>query len=77
LSVVPRTVRGVNLREQAIIRAAANIWEKASRPVAADVIAEASGFDYDTTQQILKALDAKGYFRDAQRGDDQIDAVAF
>ena len=43
----------------------------------AHAIASASGFDDDTTQQVLSALDSKGYFADALRDDGRIDAIAF
>lgn len=77
LSVAPRSVRGMNLREQAVHKAAWDRWNATGRPVSADTIAQASGFDDATTQQILIALDAKGYFTDAARGDDRIHSVAF
>jgi hypothetical protein len=77
MSVVPRSVRGVNLRERAVVRAAHDVWTATGRPVSADAIAQASGFDDATTQQVLNALDLKGYFADALRGDDRIDAVSF
>jgi hypothetical protein len=77
LSVVPRTVRGVNPRERAVHRAAHDIWDRTGRPVSADTIAPAAGFDYATTQQVLNALFIKGYFTDALRGDDPNDSVSF
>jgi hypothetical protein len=75
--VAPRTVRGMNLREQAVHQVARQFWDRTDRPVSADAIAQASGFDDETTQQILNALFAKGYFTGALRGDDRIDAVSF
>lgn len=72
-----RSVRGMNLRERAVYRAAHNIWNATGRPVPAAVIASASGFDDATLQPILRALAAKDYFDDVLRGDDRIDAVAF
>lgn len=67
----------MNLREQAVLRAAQDIWTRTGRPVSAAAIAEATGFDDETTQQILTALDLKGYFADALCGDDRVDSIAF
>lgn len=78
LSVTPRTVRRMaNLRERTVLKAAEDIWTRTGRPVSAEAIAEAAGFDDQNTQQVLNALDSKGYFGDALRGDDRIDSVAF
>ncbi len=77
LSVAARSVRGVNLREQAVYKTDHDMWTQTGRPVSADAIAQATGFDDQTTQQILKGLDAKGYFVDALRGDDRIDSITY
>lgn len=45
-------MRAMNLREQAVLRAAQDIWCRTGRPVSAAAIAEATGFDDETTQQI-------------------------
>lgn len=45
--------------------------------MSAAAIASASGFDAATTQDVLNALFLKGFFADALRGDDRIDAVTF
>jgi hypothetical protein len=66
----------VNLRERAVLKAAQDIWNRTGRPVSADAIAPAVGFDDETTQQVLSALYSKGFFGDALRGDDRIDSVA-
>jgi hypothetical protein len=65
----------VNIREQEVLRAAQEIWDRTGRPVSADAITQTAGFDDETTQQALRALDAKGYFGDALRGDDRIQSV--
>lgn len=67
----------MNLREQAVLRAAQDIWTRTGRPVSADAIADASGFDDETTQQVLNGLYSKGFFADALRGDDRIDSIVF
>jgi hypothetical protein len=67
----------VNLRERAVLKAAQDIWNRTGRPVSADAIAQAAGFDDETTQQALGALYSKGFFGDALRGDDRIDSVAY
>jgi hypothetical protein len=66
----------VNMREREVLRAAQEIWDRTGRPVSADAIVQAAGFDDEATQQALRALDAKGYFGDALRGDDRIVSVA-
>jgi hypothetical protein len=66
----------VNLRERVVHRAAHDIRSATGRPISADAIAQATGFD-DTTQQVLRALDSKGYFGNALRGDDKISSVGF
>ncbi|WP_133251035.1 hypothetical protein [Mycobacterium montefiorense] len=70
----------MNLREQAVIRAATHIWEKTRCPVTAGAIAEATGFDAvatqrNATQQILNALDLKGFFSDVLRRPDRFRRV--
>ncbi|WP_459989246.1 MarR family transcriptional regulator [Mycobacterium avium] len=67
----------MNLREQAVYKTGHDMWAQTGGPVSADAIAEATGFDDQTTQQILKGLDAKGYFVDALRGDDRIDSITY
>jgi hypothetical protein len=64
----------VNPRERAVLKAAEDIWNT-RRPVSVAAIARATGFDDAALQPILQALDAKGYFTDAVRGDDRIDSV--
>jgi hypothetical protein len=75
--VAPRTVRDVNLREQAVYRAGQDIAGNTGRPVSAAAIANATGFDDAALQQILRAMDAKGFLACALRGHDRIDTVAF
>ena len=78
LSEVSRSLQGMeDTREQAVLRAAMEIWDTTGDPVSAADIAQAVGFDDGTTQQALSALDSKGHFVDALRGDDRIDCVAF
>ena len=78
LSEVSRSLQGMeDTREQAVLRAAMEIWDTTGDPVSAADIAQAVGFDDGTTQQALSALDSKGHFADALRGDDRIDCVAF
>lgn len=67
----------MNLRERAVFRAAQDIWGRTGRPVSADAIAHAVGFDDESTQQVLKTLDLKGYLGDALHGDDRVDSIAF
>jgi hypothetical protein len=50
----------VNLREQAVLKAAQEIWNRTGRPVSADAIAQAAGFDDETTQQVPSALTRRG-----------------
>ena len=61
---------------QAVLRAARQIWIRTERPVDADAIAQATGFDSETTQEVLSALCAKGSFGDAEVGDDRVHSVA-
>ncbi|WP_155764634.1 hypothetical protein [Mycobacterium intracellulare] len=67
----------MNLGERVVFKAARDIWDRTRRPVPANAITEATGFDDETTQQVLHALDLKGFFADALRGDDRIDSIAF
>lgn len=50
-----------------MFNAARDVWDRTRQPVSANAIAEATGFDDETTQQVLLALDLKGYFADALR----------
>ncbi|WP_155765935.1 hypothetical protein [Mycobacterium colombiense] len=57
----------MNLHERVVFNAARDVWDRTRQPVSANAIAEATGFDDETTQQVLLALDLKGYFADALR----------
>ena len=67
----------MNLRERVVYNAARDIWDRTRQPVPANGISAATGFDDQTTQQILQALDLKAYFSIALRGDDRIDSIEF
>jgi hypothetical protein len=64
-----------NLQERELLKAVREIWDRTGRPIDADTIGQAAGFDDETTQRLLRTLDAKGYFGTALRGDDRIQAV--
>lgn len=62
-------------RDLPVLQAAVELWDENGRPPRATMVEAKTGFDFDTVQRALHALDTEPYFEKSLSGSGQIIAV--